>query len=129
MVGEAAKKKILIVDDEEYFTKLVKLNLEATGEYEVRTENKGLQGIAAAREFNPDLIFLDILMPDMEGGEVAFQLENDPGAKNIPIVFLTAVAKKEEVRQGKGLIGGHPFMSKPVTTAELIQCIEENARR
>ncbi|MDP2906296.1 MAG: response regulator [Candidatus Omnitrophota bacterium] len=129
MVDEAAKKKILIIDDEEDFTKLVKMNLEAAGEYEVRAEREGIKGIAAAKEFKPNLIFLDILMSDMEGGEVAYQLDNDPETGNIPIVFLTAVAKKEEVREGKGVIGGHPFMAKPVTTAELIQCIEENARR
>lgn len=70
-MGENKEKKILIVDDEEDFTKLIKLNLERTGEYEVEIENGGLRGLAAAREFKPDLILLDILMPDMEGGEVA----------------------------------------------------------
>ncbi len=120
------KKKIMIIDDEELFTKLVKLNLEKTGEYEVRVENKGSQGLALAREFKPDLILLDILMEDMEGSEVAAQLKNDMNTKDIPVVFLTAVVKKEEVESGCGVIGGNPFIAKPVSTNELIDCIEQN---
>ncbi|MCF7874594.1 MAG: response regulator [Candidatus Omnitrophica bacterium] len=120
------KKKILIIDDEENFTRLVQLNLEETGRYEVKTVNKGSFGIAAAKEFKPDLILLDILMPDIEGGEVAFQLKNDKDVKNIPIVFLTAVATKEQVEKSSGFIGGHPFIAKPVDAEELIECIEKN---
>lgn len=121
-----AKRKILIIDDEEFFTKLVRLNLEKTGKYEVRAENKGTDGLAAAREFKPDLILLDILMEDMEGSEVAVQLQNDASTKDIPVVFLTAVVKKEELENGSGVIGGHPFIAKPVSTAELVNCIEKN---
>ena len=123
------KKKILIVDDEELFTKLVKLNLEKTGDYEVRVENKGSQGLAAAREFQPDLILLDILMEDMEGSEVASQLKNDANTKDIPVVFLTAVVRKEEVESGCGVIGGRPFIAKPVSVNELVDCIERNMYR
>jgi len=120
------KKRILIIDDEELFTKLVKLNLEKTGKYEVRAENKGAQGLAAAREFKPDLILLDILMEDMEGSEVAAQLKNNADTVDIPVVFLTAVVKKEELASGCEVIGGHPFIAKPVSTNELIACIEKN---
>lgn len=120
------KKKILIIDDEENFTKLVKLNLEEMGEYEVKTENDGSRGLAAAKEFKPDLVLLDILMLEMEGGEVARYLKNDEETKNIPVVFLTAVVSKEEIEKSKGVIGGRPFISKPVTAEELIDCIEKN---
>jgi DNA-binding response OmpR family regulator len=119
------KKKILIIDDEEDFTKLVKLNLESTGHYEVMTENKGLLGLAAAQKFKPDLIFLDIMMPDADGGDLCYQLENDKETENIPVVFLTAVAKKEEVREGWGSIGGHHFIAKPVSVRELVDYIEK----
>lgn len=124
-----SKKKILIIDDEEGFTKIVKLNLERTGKYEVKTENKGLLGFAAVKEFRPDLILLDILMPDMEGGEVASLLKDSGDTKNIPIVFLTAVATKEQVEKDSGIIGGYPFIAKPVTTKELIDCIEKNTNK
>jgi len=118
------KRKILVIDDEEDFTKLIKLNLERTGRYEVITENKGLLGLVTAKEFKPDLIFLDIMMPDADGGDVCYELENDKETKDIPIVFLTAVAKKEEVHESWGTIGGHPFIAKPVSVRELIDCIE-----
>ena len=120
------KKRILIVDDEFGFTRLVKLNLEATGRYEVRTENKGSRTLTIAKEFRPDLILLDILMQDMEGGEVASQLKDDAVTRKIPIVFLTGVVKKEEVEKSDGDIGGYFFIAKPVSTEELINQIERS---
>ena len=118
------KKKVLIIDDEVDFTKMVKLNLEETGKYEVKTENSGLQGVAAAKAFRPDVILLDIIMPDMEGSEVASHLRDDKDLKGIPIIFVTAALTREEnITQG-GVIGGHAFLAKPVGLDELISCIE-----
>ncbi len=115
------KKRILLIDDEPSFTRMLKLNLEETGAYEVREENRGRFGLDAARQFNPDLIFLDIVMPDMSGGEVVYQIEADRDVKNTPIVFLTAAAKKNE---DEGIIGGRTIIAKPVTVEEVIDCIE-----
>ena len=120
------KTKILIVDDEERFTELVKLNLESTERFEVRIENDGALALRAAREFEPDLILLDIIMPDVEGGQVAFQIRNEEATKDIPIVFLTAVAVESEVQDHHGQIGGFPFVAKPVSTQKLIDAIERN---
>ena len=119
-----AAKKILVVDDEVGFTRLVKLNLDATGKFQVQTENRGSQTLNAARAFRPDLILLDIVMPDMDGSEVAKQLKSDPVTGNIPILFLTALVKGREVASTAGAIGGHLFLAKPVTTDELVQNIE-----
>ena len=116
------KKRILLIDDEPSFTRMLKLNLEETGEFEVREENRGRFGLDAAREFKPDLILLDIVMPDMSGGEVAYQIEVDRNVKNTPIVFLTAAAKKEE----EGIIAGRTIIAKPVTVGKVIDCIEKN---
>jgi CheY-like chemotaxis protein len=120
------KKRILLIDDEENFTKLIKFSLEKTGRYEVRVENKGALGFAAVKEFNPDLILLDILMLDMDGSKVASQLKEDEDTASIPIVFLTAIVDEKEVRDMDGVIGGHPFISKPVDIAQLIDIIEKN---
>jgi len=119
------KKKILLIDDEQSLTRLLKLNLEKTGAYEVRDVNHALDGLTAAREFRPDLILLDIVMPGMTGDDVAAQLRADPDLKGIPIVFLTAVVTKEEARAQSGTIGGFPFLAKPVDAVELVEYIEK----
>ncbi len=119
-----AKSRILIIDDEESLTELVKMNLEATGRYEVRAENKGSLGLVAARQFKPDLILLDLVMPDMGGGEVSGQLQSDEDTKNIPIVFLTAIMTKDEVSARGGVSSGHQVIPKPVSTEELVKVIE-----
>jgi len=126
MWGDKSKKKVLVIDDEDNFLKLVKLNLEQTGKYEVRVEDKGSQGLSAAQEFKPDLIFLDIMMPDVSGEEVIRQLKADPNVKSIPVVFLTAIVTKDDSSSRGGVIGGHPFIAKPVSVEELVDCIEKN---
>ena len=92
-----AKKRILLVDDEKSFTNLLKLNLEETGSYEVRVENWAEDAYTAAKEFKPDLILLDIIMPRMPGGNVAAQIKEDTDLRNTPIVFLTAAVRKQQV--------------------------------
>ena len=124
---DSQRKKILVIDDEENFARLIKLNLESTGRYEVKTESKGALSLETAKKFKPDLIFLDILMSDVGGDVVACQLKDDQETENIPIVFLTAVAKREEVEESSGVIGGHPFIAKPAGLQQLIAVIEKNA--
>jgi DNA-binding response OmpR family regulator len=120
------KKKILVVDDEQNMTRMLKRNLEATGRYDVRTENSGEAGVAAAREFQPDLILLDVMMPGNDGGEVAAKIKEDKRLVNIPVVFLSAIVKKEETRPTGGNIGGLTFLAKPVKLDDLITCIENH---
>jgi CheY-like chemotaxis protein len=122
--GAVQKKKILLIDDEVVLTRMVKLNLEATGRFEVKTENDSKQALSTAHEFQPDLIFLDIVMRDIEGSEVADRLQGDSALSRIPIVFLTATITPAEVGSSGGVIGGQHFLAKPVTTADLVNCIE-----
>ena len=121
-----AKKKILVVDDEKAFGQMVKLNLEETGSYEVSVESKGMRALEVARQFSPDLIFLDIVMPDVDGGEIARRIRMDEGLKGIPIVFLTAVVKESDKIHQEGVLAGHlhPCIAKPVTAKKLIDCIK-----
>ena len=120
------RKRILIIDDEVGLTRLLKLNLEQTGAYEVRTENLGSQGVAAARAFKPDLILCDVIMPDLEGSDLVSQLKADPELGATPFVFLTAVVSREEVEAQGGMIGGHPFIAKPATVENIVACIEQH---
>lgn len=118
------ERKILIIDDEEDFCHFVKLNLEKTGKFKVLVATKAVEGIHLAKSNQPDLILLDILMPEMDGIQVAEYLLEDQSTKKIPIAFLTALAKKEEVKDSSGIIGGRVFIAKPVTPEELIARIE-----
>ncbi len=118
------KKRILVVDDEPALTRMVKLNLERTGNYEVRTENQGSMAVQAAREFKPDLIFLDVMMPDMSGDEVSAQLKEDEELSQIKFIFMTAIVTKDETESMGSNIGGNEFLAKPVKTDELLATIE-----
>jgi CheY-like chemotaxis protein len=122
------KKRILIIDDERGFAKLLKRNLIKTGRYEVRTENGGLPGIATAKEFKPNVILLDVMMLGMAGDEVADLLSNEEETKNIPIIYLTAIMDKSEAQKRGNIIGRHYILAKPVDIAELIAAIEKWAK-
>jgi CheY-like chemotaxis protein len=124
-----SKKRILVVDDEVSITRLLKLNLEKTNNYEVREENFGARAVEAAREFNPDLILLDVMMPDMDGGEVASDLRGDPALRKKPVVFLTAAIKKEELGGPEGKVGGRTYIAKPLNVQGVINVIERTLAR
>ena len=120
------KKRILVVDDEASVTRLLKLNLEQTGDYEVAAENVSQAALAAAEEFQPDLMLLDVMMPGLDGGNLASQLQTNPKLKGVPIVFLTAAVTREEVRARRGLVGGLPFLAKPVNLHEVLACLKRH---
>lgn len=119
------KKRILLIDDEPDVTYLLKLYLEKTGAYEVREENRGERALAVARVFKPDLILLDVMMPNVDGGQVAAQLKADEKLKDTPVVFLTAVVAKEEAEKQQGWIGGKPFIAKPASPEEVLASIRK----
>jgi DNA-binding response OmpR family regulator len=120
------KKRILIVDDEPGITQLLRLNLEKNGNYTVRTENEADKVLSTAIEFRPDLLMLDVMMPGMSGGELAGKLRNTRAFKALPIVFLTAAVKQEEVDARDGVIGGFPYIAKPLNVKGVIEIIQKN---
>ena len=122
------KRKILVVDNEVEFASMVRMNLEQNDEYEVKIETKGARAVNAAKEFIPDLIFLDILMPDMEGGSVLRAIKMEEELKDIPVVFLTALVEDKEINPEDGLIGEQAYLAKPVTTSKLLACINKHLR-
>jgi CheY-like chemotaxis protein len=126
MKTKTSKKRILIVDDEASFTRNLKLNLEKTGQYEVAAVNHSRLAVAVANAFKPDLILLDVMMPVLDGGDVLACVKADPGLKNVPVIVVTANVKAQEVDSFRGVIGGYPFLAKPVGLAKLLGCIEAN---
>jgi CheY-like chemotaxis protein len=119
-------KRILVVDDEPSVTRLLKLNLEQTGDYVVRTENSAINALTAAEAFRPDLVLLDVMMPDVDGGELASSFQEHALMRRVPIVFLTATVTREELRGRHGMVGGQPFLAKPVNLHEVLGCLERH---
>lgn len=115
-------KRILVVDDEKDFCFFLKKNLEAAGSFDVTICHNGPTALSLAENIRPDLVLLDILMPGMDGPEVARQLKENPVTKGIPVVFLTAVVKEDEAKS-KDTIGGWRYIAKPVKIKELVEMI------
>ena len=120
-------KRILFIDDEPSVTRTIKVNLERHGNYAVQTENVATRALATARHFHPDLIFLDVMMPELDGGHLAAQIASDQELKKTPVVFLTAMVSREETTTNGAMIGGHFFIAKPASLFALTKCIEEFA--
>ena len=120
------KKRILVVDDQTQNTRMVKLYLERNTDYVVKEENVATAALTAAEQFEPHLILLDVMMPGIDGGELATRFQASAKLKAVPIVFLTAAVTKEEVKAGGGRVGGFPFLAKPVVLAELNACVKQH---
>ena len=119
-----AKKRILVVDDTADISMPLKMYLEKTGGYEVRVESLGGKALETAKAFKPVLILLDVVMPDVDGGDVASQLEDDPATQRIPVVLLTASVTKEEASERRGAVGGRTILSKLTSMQEIVEFIK-----
>lgn len=116
-------KKVLIVEDNELNMKLFRDLVEASG-YETVMTRSGLNAIELAREHRPDLILMDIQLPEISGLDVTKQLKADVGLKSIPVIAVTAFAMKgdeERIRQG----GCEDYMSKPISVPHFIATIKK----
>lgn len=118
------KREILIIDDEVSFTEMVRLNLELTGKYTVKAEYRGSHGLDAAKEFKPDLILLDILMPGKNGIEVLQALKNDNETKSIPVIMISALKSTIEKNETVEICSAGTI-EKPFTFQALEAKIEE----
>ncbi len=112
------EKKILIVDDDEMNLKLLGAILSSYG-YLYETARDGKEALKKAEEFMPDLIYLDIMMPEMDGYEVLKRLRKDERFRRVPVVMITALADKDSKYQGLEL-GADDFLTKPFDVAELV---------
>ena len=118
MAEESKKPKVLVVDDEELNIKVIAFMLESYG-YEYATAKNGAEALEKAGEFSPDLIFLDVMMPVMDGYEACRRFKADPSTRHVPVVMVTALADKESRILGLKA-GASDFLTKPVDTTELM---------
>ncbi|ADE54382.1 response regulator [Coraliomargarita akajimensis] len=117
-------RRVLVIDDEASFTRMVKLNLESTERYTVEVINESRRAYEAANTFQPDIILLDVVMPEADGGDVSNQIRQHPSTSDIPIIFVSAMVSKKESGNGFFNSGGEHFLAKPVTTETLVHSIE-----
>ena len=119
------KSRILIVDNNSQFADRVRLLLEATGNYIACTVIDPRRALETARSFKPDLVLVDLIMPQEDGPEVAAQLEADWALHGVPIVFLTSLITAEEAKDGRRVYG-HRILPKPASSSELIELVDQN---
>jgi DNA-binding response OmpR family regulator len=130
--GRAAgtTRRVLVVDDERAIRMLCRVNLSASGIDVLEAEN-GLTALELARREQPDLVLLDVMMPDVDGWTVARALADDERTREIPIVFLTARAESADKRMGQQL-GGVGYVVKPfdpVIIGDFVERVIERVER
>ena len=115
------RSRVLVVDDERFIAQALTIRLRAVG-YDVRWAFDGASGIAAATEWRPDVIVLDIRMPDMDGFEVNRRLAAHPDLSATPVIFLSANIQ-ESARQAAVAAGAHAFLIKPYESRDVLAAI------
>jgi two-component system alkaline phosphatase synthesis response regulator PhoP len=120
------QKKILVVDDERHIVRLAQVNLERVG-FTVLTASDGIEGLERVASDKPDLVILDIMMPNMDGFEVLHHLRADPATDHLPVIMLTAKSQDADVIHGwHG--GADYYLTKPFNPTELIRLIDHILR-
>lgn len=115
--------KILVVDDEKTIRDLVAFRLEFHG-HQVETAQNGTEGLAKVEQMHPDLIVLDVMMPDLTGYEVCAKVKAGPESKNTKVILLTAKGRKQDEEEGLAA-GADAFMAKPFRANLLLAKIDE----
>ena len=118
--------RILLVDDEESYLDLLKMNIERTGRYEVQTESDPTAAVKHIEEFKPDLCVIDVIMPEMDGFELLRVIREKSHLSSVPLIMLTALLRDadEDARTHENTL----VLSKPVDTKKLLFCIDEHVR-
>jgi DNA-binding response OmpR family regulator len=117
----AKAAKILVIDDEPEITQIIEAFLENAG-HKVTTENSSILGIERAKDIKPDLILLDIMMPNMDGYEICDELKKTEDTATIPVVFLTGKDSRDD--KGKSFqVGGDMFVKKPFSCERLLEIV------
>jgi two-component system, OmpR family, response regulator VicR len=118
-----ALKKVLCIEDEPEMIDLIRLILGRKG-FEVHGVFGGVEGIKKVREIQPDLVLLDLMMPDMDGWEVYQQMKAEPTTRNIPVIVVTAKAQNIDKVLGLHIAKVDDYIAKPFSPQELIESVE-----
>jgi len=121
-MAEQAQARILVADDDPVIVRLLQVNFRLEG-YDVETAAHGEECLQKARDLQPALILLDVMMPGVDGWEVARLLKEDDATKDIPVFFLSARAQDEDRRRGLEL-GVTDYVTKPFDPGELVGLVQ-----
>jgi len=120
------QKRILVVDDEPDFASIVQANLESEG-YTVDVAFDGVQGLVKVKETNPDLVILDVMMPEKDGYKMAKELRNNPKTEEIPIIMLTAVGDHVTTTRYSHADGmsmeADDYLAKPASAEQILDSV------
>ncbi len=117
-----SKKKILIVEDEESLLKLESILLTSKG-YEVQGVPNGQEALDAIAKEHPDLVLLDIMLPEIDGFEVCRRIKSNQETRHIPVIMLTAKKSREDMARGEK-VGADWYITKPFKSAMVIETIQ-----
>jgi len=117
-----SKKKILVVEDEESLLKLESILLTSKG-YDVQGATNGQEALDLLADVQPDLILLDIMLPNMDGFEVCRRIKENPETRHIPVIMLTAKKSREDMAKGHE-VGADWYITKPFKSANVVETIQ-----
>jgi CheY-like chemotaxis protein len=119
------KTRVLIVDDDIETSYFLREDLEKSGMYEVFEEFRGARALEAIRTLQPNIVLLDIMIPDLDGPSIAAKIEEEKLQPGIKIVFLSSIISTEEAERGS--IGGYPFLSKDSSSEQIKRFLDKLA--
>ena len=116
---ESGKRKALIVDDDEELVELIRDVLEADSRFDVRVANNGFDAGMMVKEYHPDIIVLDVMLPDINGREVCHRVRSDPSLDDVRIICISGMVEQDKIADLRAA-GADEFMQKPFEVEDLI---------
>jgi excisionase family DNA binding protein len=116
---ESGKKKLLIVDDDEDLVELISEGFQRDGRFDIRTVNNGFAAGMGVKEFRPDLVILDVMLPDINGKEVCQRVRSDSALDSVKILCISGMVEQDKVDALK-TAGANDFMQKPFSVEDLL---------
>lgn len=117
---ESGKRKVLVVDDDQELVELISEVLERDGRFEVRTANNGFDAGMLVKDYRPDLIVLDVMLPDINGKEVCQRVRNDPTMEDVKIICISGMVEEDKIDSLREA-GANDFLNKPFEVEKLVE--------
>jgi excisionase family DNA binding protein len=119
---ESGRRKALIVDDDEELVELIRDALEADGRFEIRVANNGFDAGMMVKEYHPDIIVLDVMLPDINGKEVCQRVRSDSNLDDVKIICISGMVEQDKIEDLKAS-GANEFVQKPFEVEQLVDRI------